>query len=149
MSDLDLRLHSRGESRFVADLPEPEGTLRAAVLASPVAHGRITRLDVSRASGAEGVAAVLTASDIPGENQIGTLVLDEPLLAGGSVHYAGQPVAAAFAATERQARAARGRGRRPGRSATGSCKAGGSQGPRSTCTWRRRAPWPCRGRAGP
>ena len=109
MSDLDPRLHSRGESRFVADLPEPEGLLRAAVLVSPVAHGRITRLDVSPAADSEGVAAVLIAADIPGENQIGTLMMDEPLLACGNVHYVGQPVAVAYARSERQARAALGK----------------------------------------
>jgi xanthine dehydrogenase large subunit len=108
MSDLDLCLHSRGEARFVGDLPEPEGLLHAAVLASPVAHGRITRLDVTAAAEVEGVAAALVGLDIPGENQIGTLVLDEPLLACGSVHFAGQPVALVIAASERQARAALG-----------------------------------------
>ncbi|MEO1084079.1 MAG: molybdopterin cofactor-binding domain-containing protein, partial [Acidobacteriota bacterium] len=34
-----------------------------------------------------------TAADIPGENQIGSVLPDEPLLASGDVHYLGQPVA--------------------------------------------------------
>jgi len=103
---LDAMLHARGESRFVDDLPEPQGMLFAAVLGSPLAHGRIRRLDAGKARGLPGVIAVLTAADIPGENQIGTIQPDEPLLASGEVHCVGQPVALSVAATEAQARAA-------------------------------------------
>jgi len=46
---LDMALHVRGESRFVDDLAPPAGTLHAAVFASPAAHGRIRRLDLSHA----------------------------------------------------------------------------------------------------
>jgi xanthine dehydrogenase large subunit len=99
-------LHGRGEARFVADLPEPEGLLHAAVLVSPVAHGRITRLGAGEAALASGVRGVLTAADIPGENQVGTIVADEPLLAPGELHYVGQPVALVVAETEAGARRA-------------------------------------------
>ncbi len=103
----DRHLHVRGESVFVDDLPSPAGCLEAAVLGSPVAHGRITRLDGSAALALDGVVAVLTAADIPGENQTGTIILDEPALADGTVHCVGQPVAmvlARDAATARRAR---------------------------------------------
>ena len=106
MSRHEVGPHARGESLFIADLPDPAGTLHAAVLASPVAHGRILRLDTSPAAGLEGVASIFTAADIPGDNQIGGIVLDEPLLAEGSVHFIGQPVAVAVADTPRRAREA-------------------------------------------
>ena len=49
---------------------------------------------------------MLTAADVPGENQIGTILPDEPLLAEGEVHYAGQPVALVVAESAAAARAA-------------------------------------------
>ncbi|HNW61286.1 MAG TPA: molybdopterin-dependent oxidoreductase, partial [bacterium] len=102
----DPILHVRGESRFIDDHPAPAGTLHAAVLASPVARGRLTALDVTTAAAAPGVHAVLTARDIPGENQIGGIIADEPLLAAENLDYIGQPVALAVAATPDAARAA-------------------------------------------
>jgi xanthine dehydrogenase large subunit len=102
----DIRLHSRGQSVFLDDIPVSGDVLQAALLTSPVAHGRIKRLDVSRARQAEGVAAVLTAADIPGENQIGNIIQDEPLLADGEAHFLGQPIALVVAANRRLARKA-------------------------------------------
>jgi xanthine dehydrogenase large subunit len=80
--------------------------LHAAVLASPLARGRILRLDTTPATDVAGTVAVLTAADIPGENQIGNIVQDEPLLAEGEVHFIGQPIAIAVATSARQARRA-------------------------------------------
>lgn len=106
MSNHEIGPHARGESLFVGDLPDPPGLLHAAVLASPVPAGRIVRLDTSTAAGSEGVACILTAADIPGENQIGGIVQDEPLLAEGEVHFIGQPIATVVADTPRRAREA-------------------------------------------
>jgi xanthine dehydrogenase large subunit len=106
MNDSDLDLHSRGQARFVDDLSEPEGLLQAVVLPSPVAHGNIKRLDTEKAMKSAGVRAVLTAADIPGTNQIGTLVADEPLLGENKVDFVGQPVAVVLADSEAAARAA-------------------------------------------
>jgi xanthine dehydrogenase large subunit len=102
----DIFFHPRGESLYVDDLDAFPGLLHAAVLASPVAHGRVVRLDTEAAAQQPGVAAVFTARDIPGENQIGGIILDEPLLADGEVHYAGQPLALAVADTALRARLA-------------------------------------------
>ncbi len=103
----DPQLHVRGESVFVDDLPAPHGALHAAVLGSPVAHGKITRVDVNAALAHDGVVAVLTARDIPGENQIGAILPDEPLLADGDVHHVGQPVVVVLASSAAVARRAR------------------------------------------
>jgi xanthine dehydrogenase large subunit len=102
----DIFFHVRGESLFADDLSCFAGQLHAAVLVSPSARGRIRKLDVAPARDCPGVAAVFTAADIPGENQIGGIIPDEPLLASTEVHYAGQPLAFAVADTPRQARRA-------------------------------------------
>ena len=106
MSNHEIGPHTRGESLFIGDLPDPADLLHAAVVASRVPHGRVTRLDTTPAAAIEGVACVLTAADIPGENQIGGIVMDEPLLAEGEVHFAGQPIAIVVADTPGQAREA-------------------------------------------
>jgi xanthine dehydrogenase large subunit len=106
VSNREIPPHTRGESLFVGDLPDPPGCLHAAVLASSVAHAEIIRLDTTPAAAVDGVVCVLTAADIPGENQIGGIVPDEPLLAEGEVHFVGQPIAIAVARTARQARRA-------------------------------------------
>ena len=106
MSNHEIGPHTRGESIFVGDVPDPPGLVHVAVLASPIAHGKIVRLDTSPAAGIAGVKVILTAADIPGENQIGGIVQDEPLLAEGEVHFAGQPIVAVVADTPRTARRA-------------------------------------------
>ncbi len=93
MRRIDAAAHTRGESQYVDDMPVPAEMLYAAVFASPVMHGKILSLDVEKARALQGVVAVLTAKDVPGENQIGSIIPDEELLAGSEVCYVGQPVA--------------------------------------------------------
>jgi xanthine dehydrogenase large subunit len=102
----DIFSHGRGESLFVDDLDAFPGQLHAAVMVSPVAHGRIVSLVTEAAGKQPGVVAVFTAAEIPGENQVAGIVMDEPLLAENEVHYAGQPVAFVVAETRLQARQA-------------------------------------------
>ena len=97
MKNFDTPLHVRGQALFLDDLPVPEGLLYASALFSPTAHGRIKRLDTRAAEESPGVTAVLTFRDIPGENEIGGIIRDEPLLAEEKVHFAGQPVALVLA----------------------------------------------------
>lgn len=85
-------LHVAGRAPYIDDLPELAGTLHAALGLSPVAHGRLTHIDVAGLKALPGVVAVLTAADIPGLNDCGALVHDDPILASGEVHYLGQPV---------------------------------------------------------
>jgi xanthine dehydrogenase large subunit len=106
MINPDAHGHVTGQSVYLDDIPEQRGTLHALVYSSPIAHGRIRGLDVSQALAVPGVEAVLSAADIPGENQIGGIVPDEPLFAEGEVHFAGQPVALVVARDERTARQA-------------------------------------------
>lgn len=103
MKNIDSRNHTRGESIYVDDLPLIQGTLFAATFDSKIAHGKIKKLDISKALEFPGVEKILTARDIPGENQIGGIVADEPLLADGEVHFCGMPIAVVLAETQEMA----------------------------------------------
>lgn len=106
MKNIDSFTHTRGESVYIDDIPLVAGTLYGAVFGSPVAHGKITSLDISAASNLPGVVRVFTYKDIPGINQIGGIVPDEPLLAENEVHFNGMPVAFVVAMSEAVAHAA-------------------------------------------
>jgi xanthine dehydrogenase large subunit len=62
--------------------------------------------DLTKAIMAPGVEAVLCAKDIPGHNQMGPVVKDEPCLAEGEVVFRGQAVFLIAAETEEQCRLA-------------------------------------------
>jgi len=93
MKHIDAAAHTRGESQYVDDIPQPAEMLFAAVFPSPVAHGKILKLDIKEALSMDGSIAIYTAKDIPGENQIGPIIQDETLLAEENVHFIGEPVA--------------------------------------------------------
>ncbi len=99
-------LHVAGEAAYIDDLPELAGTLHAALGLSPVANGRLAGLDLDRIRALPGVVAVLSAGDIPGVNDCGSLVHDDPILADGELRYLGQPVFAVIATTRQAARRA-------------------------------------------
>lgn len=104
MQRIDAIDHVRGEAKFVDDWLRPTHLLQAVVVASPVAHGRLISLEAQVALELEGVVAVLTAEDIPGQNQWGTIIADQPLLARETVQYVGQPIAVVVAETSALAR---------------------------------------------
>ena len=99
-------LHVAGEATYIDDMPELAGTLHAALGLSPVAHGRITGMALDPVRAMPGVVAVLTAIDIPGSNDCGAILHDDPILAEGELRYLGQPVFAVIAATRDAARRA-------------------------------------------
>lgn len=106
MKNIDSYTHLRGESVYLDDIPLINGTLFGCVFDSPVAHGTIRRLHIEDASQSEGVIRIFTCKDIPGINQIGGIVQDEPLLADHEVHCVGMPIAFVVAETEEAARKA-------------------------------------------
>lgn len=95
----------RGEARFVDDLAF-SGMLHAWVVRSLHPHGRIAAIDATDALAVDGVEAVLTANDVPGENVVHVIFDDQPALAPVVVRYVGEPVALVVAKTRRVARAA-------------------------------------------
>ncbi len=106
MKNVDSKSHVRGESVYLDDVPLLQGTLFACVYDSPVAHGKLKNIDFSEAEKASGVVKIITAKDLLGENQIGGILPDEPLLADEEVHFCGMPIALVLAETEAQAHAA-------------------------------------------
>jgi xanthine dehydrogenase large subunit len=99
-------LHVAGTAAYIDDLPELAGTLHAALGLSPVAHGRLKGIRFDALRALPGVVAVLGAEHIPGENQCGPIVHDDPILASGEVLVLGQPVFAVIAQTRDAARRA-------------------------------------------
>ncbi|WP_299874643.1 xanthine dehydrogenase molybdopterin binding subunit [uncultured Cocleimonas sp.] len=85
-------LHVSGEAVYVDDIAEVNGTMYAALGLSERPHALIKSMDLSAVEAAEDVVAVLTAKDIPGENECGPIVQDDPILADGLVQFVGQPM---------------------------------------------------------
>lgn len=104
MINIDAKSHVRGESVYLDDIPLLEGTLFACVYDSPIAHGKLKAVDISEAEKCEGVVKIILAKDLKGENQIGGILPDEPLLADEEVHFCGMPIAVIIAETDEQAR---------------------------------------------
>lgn len=86
-------LHVTGEAVYTDDIPELRGTLYAALVKSPVAHGELIGEGIDRAAllAEHGVVAVFTARDIPGENNCGPIIHDDPFLADGKVEFWAKP----------------------------------------------------------
>ncbi|RKP59232.1 xanthine dehydrogenase molybdopterin binding subunit [Pararobbsia silviterrae] len=99
-------LHVCGEATYTDDIVELQGTLHAALGLSKHAHARIVSIDLDRVRRAPGVVAVFTAADIPGVNDCGPVLHDDPVLAEGEVLYLGQPVFIVVARTHDLARRA-------------------------------------------
>jgi xanthine dehydrogenase large subunit len=98
--------HVTGEAVYVDDIPAPAGLLHLASGQSTRAHARIVSMDLSLVAHAPGVVVVLTAGDIPGENDVGPVVHDDPVFASERVEFVGQSIFAVAAETREQARRA-------------------------------------------
>jgi xanthine dehydrogenase molybdenum-binding subunit len=93
-----------GEAIYTDDL-EFEGMLFASVKRAGVPHAILKSLDISKAQQLPGVAAVLTAQDIPGERNHGLVVYDWPVMVGigERVRYVGDALAIVAADTQKTA----------------------------------------------
>ncbi|MEM7443038.1 MAG: xanthine dehydrogenase molybdopterin binding subunit [Pseudomonadota bacterium] len=98
--------HVSGAARYIDDMPEPPGTLHACPGVCSTAPGSVRKLDLTKVRHANQVVAVLTADDVPGENNIGPVVHDEPVIAEGQVEFVGQPLFVVIAETRLAARKA-------------------------------------------
>jgi 4-hydroxybenzoyl-CoA reductase subunit alpha len=85
-----------GRARFTADL-DHAGALVGRIFRSPVSHGEILRLDVSKARALEGVIAVVTGDDCPHTYGVLPVAMNEYPMARGRVRYRGEPIAAVAA----------------------------------------------------
>jgi xanthine dehydrogenase large subunit len=99
-------LHVAGEAHYIDDLPEPPGTLYAALGLSTETFARLKSSDLELVRRAPGVVAVVAAGDIPGANNIGPVFPDEPLFAAEVTGFRGQPLFAVAATSMELARRA-------------------------------------------
>ena len=90
-------LHVAGEATYIDDIPELAGTVYAALGLSKRAHAKVTAMDLTAVRASPGVIDVVVASDIPGANDCGPIIHDDPILADGLVQYVGQPMFAVLA----------------------------------------------------
>src|SRR6184192_1389289 len=99
--------HVSGQSLFIDDIPPARDELFVDVVGSPVAHGRLRRVDAAGALAAPGVVAVFDHTAIPGHNTIGPVVKDEHLLVEETADFLGDPVVLIAAATREALTAAK------------------------------------------
>ena len=95
----DARAKVMGALDFGADYAQ-EGFLFGKILRSPHPHALIKSIDITKAQALPGVAAVLTAKDVPGRNGFGAIIPDQPVICGDKVRYVGDGVALVAAETE-------------------------------------------------
>jgi 4-hydroxybenzoyl-CoA reductase alpha subunit/xanthine dehydrogenase E subunit len=92
-----------GRARYTADISLPN-MVHGKILGSPIAHGRIKRIDVSKAKALAGVLAVITGADVPDtQHGVSPARYDEYVLAKEKVLHEGDPVAAVAAVDEHTA----------------------------------------------
>ena len=98
--------HVSGRAIYIDDMAEPPGLLHAYLALSPHAHARIKSIDLTAVIATPGVAAVMTAADVPGVNDVGPAFLGDPVFADGLIEYHGQSIFAVAATSMALARAA-------------------------------------------
>lgn len=85
-----------GRARYTVDLDHADA-LVGRILRSPVSHGEIISLDVSKARALDGVVAVVTGDDCPFTYGVLPVAMNEYPMARGRVRYCGEPIAAVAA----------------------------------------------------
>ena len=98
--------HVTGRARYVDDLPHTKA-LEVWPVQSSIARGTLRVLNVDAARALPGVRDVITAAEIPGDNDVGAIRHDEVLLVplGGEVQHEGQLLALVVADTVEHAKA--------------------------------------------
>jgi CO/xanthine dehydrogenase Mo-binding subunit len=91
-------LKVNGQAKYAVDIVLP-GMLWGKLLRSPIASGKIKRIDTSKAGALTGVRAIVTGADCSGL-KIGRRLYDMPILADGEVRFIGEKVAAVAADNE-------------------------------------------------
>jgi 4-hydroxybenzoyl-CoA reductase subunit alpha len=85
-----------GHARYTADLDHADA-LVGRILRSPVSHGKILRLDLTKACALNGVVAAISGADCPHAYGVLPVAMNEYPLAREKVRYRGEPLAAVAA----------------------------------------------------
>ncbi len=96
--------HIEGTARYVDDQPELEGTLHAAPILSPVAHGLVKGFVAQAALEVAGVVGVVSSADILGSKILASFSHDEAIFADSKVQHVGQVMGLVVATSHKQAR---------------------------------------------
>lgn len=86
------RGHVSGESIYIDDMPPLKNELIVDFVGSPVACGKITKVDLSAAEKIPGVVALYTYKDLGGTNKFGPITQDEVLLCEDHASFIGEPI---------------------------------------------------------
>lgn len=95
-----------GTATYIDDMAEARGTLYAAPILSPLAHGTLRGVSGTAALALAGVRGLVLAADIPGDAMLAAFAGDEPVFAQGKVQHVGQVVGLVVADNMMQARRA-------------------------------------------
>ena len=87
-----------GSVKYAADM-ELANMLHMSVLRSPHPYAKIVSIDASEALAIPGVEVVLTSADVPGVDNFGVFIEDQPIMARDYVRYTGEAIAAVAAQT--------------------------------------------------
>lgn len=88
-----------GMTRFITDM-HVDRMVYAYPVVSPIAFGRLNGVDIAAAKKQSGFLGAWFASDIPGDNQVGVIIQDQPLLAKDTLRYIGDAIGIVAAETE-------------------------------------------------
>ena len=96
--------HIEGRAQYIDDLPEVGGTLHAAPILSPLAHGRVCGIEAAAALAAPGVYALVGSADIPGDHVLANFAHDEAIFADQTVQHVGNVMGLVVADSHHRAR---------------------------------------------
>ncbi len=92
-----------GKTKFITDV-KIENMVYGHPFYSQISFGKIKSIDISEAKKVSGYCGTYFANDIPGENQIGVILKDQPLFADKIVRFIGDSIGIAIAETESAAK---------------------------------------------
>ena len=98
LRNVDAEGKITGATRFLTDI-YLDGMIWAYPVFAAVPFGGLKAVDLSRAQAAEGFIDVILACHIPGENQVGVIIEDQPLLADKVVRFVGDVIGVVVAET--------------------------------------------------
>ena len=87
-----------GKTKYTTDMID-QHVVYLRIVRSPHAHANIRSIDTSAAAKIHGVVRVVTAADVPGANEVGFMIQDQPLFCDEKVRFIGDSVAMVIAET--------------------------------------------------